>query len=119
MNEKIRPQPRPVAPEFNKAANPTKSVINQNAPSTQGHGSGMVRESKIIPVPKPPAMGQHLTQDAFNKKWDKEAEDANRRNGQISRIPRKPVIDLKHQQEGARLREKFQKAASKESDRGR
>jgi len=112
MNEKIKP-------EFNQAAGQSKKEVTQNTAHSQGHGSSMVRQSQPVPVPKPPAMAQGVTEASFNRRWGKEDKAAAQRNEQVSRIPKPPVIDLKHQQEGARLREKFQKAARRDQDRGR
>ena len=101
---------------FNRAT--TKAVEPAKA-TEQGQGSAMIKQSRPTPVPQPPAIGHVVDRQIYRQRIEKEHQAAKERNAQVSRNPARPVIDLKHQQEGSRLHQRFQKAARKEQDRGR
>jgi hypothetical protein len=110
------------AAQAGKAKDAFNRATTQQAKTTaqaQGEGSGMIKESKPTPVPPPPAIGQAVNQQLFKQRMAKENAAAKSVQPQVSGNLRKPVIELKHLKEGARLHQQFQKAARKEQDRGR
>lgn len=79
----------------------------------------MVRNDRPAPKPVPPQNVRHAVDGQIHLQQKiKEHQAVLQRNAQIAK-PGKPVIDLKHQQEAVRLREKFKQAAAKERDQGR
>ena len=64
-------------------------------------------------------LGKQADAQIFNAKLAREKADANQKAASLNRTPPKPVIDLKHQQEGQKLHEKFKKSAQQDKQQGR
>jgi hypothetical protein len=106
--------------EFNKVASQTKTVPNKSSAQTQGQGSEMVRQSQPPMRPKPPgSVGNVVDAQAHNANLAREKAEANQEAARLNRTPPRPVVELKHQQEGQRLHEKFKKAAQQDRQQGR
>jgi hypothetical protein len=105
---------------FNQAkdAQPKPPV---KAVEAQGRGSEMVKKDQLIlDGPKPPGGArQAVVRQDFQRKISQEAAAAKSAEPQVSGNLRKPVIELEHLKEGAKLREKFRAAARKEQERDR
>jgi hypothetical protein len=98
---------------FNNAAQ-GKAKPPAKAVEAQGRGSGMVKESKPVLVPKPPGFAGHvMAQQTHNKALAQESKA-------LQSLKPKNVISLEDQKEIDKLNAKFRQAASRErqQDRG-
>jgi hypothetical protein len=105
---------------FNKAkASPPPPA--KPGETTAGRGSDMVKKTKpVLDGPKPPGGARHLMkQQEFRRDMAKESQAAKSAPRPETRQIQRPVIELEHLKEGARLREQFKKAAEKDRDKGR
>ena len=121
-----KPNKRKAKNAFNKVAEHWKTALLGKAQTVFNRATKppptakTVEARKLTPEmngPKPPAgLGRVATEQAFK---DRAQEAAKKDNPPYSGKLPKPVIELEHLKEGAKLREKFHKAAQREQDKGR